>query len=127
MSINRITYLSELKTEKFFLWSDYLFTHLLFSDIIEVTQFLRELEKDTIYVVTLELIIAELNGDVPCITLCNPILITKNSNPKLISKFILNQISLADYNFDLNYDLLMEMRLSSVPCVLLKYNQINIF
>jgi hypothetical protein len=69
------------------------------------------------------------DNNVPCITLCEPILITKYSNPILISKFILNQISLADDKFCLDLDLLMEMRLNDKtgPYILVKYNEINIF
>src|SRR5947208_2573696 len=56
------------------------------------------------------------------------ILVTKNSNPVLISKFLLNQISLADENLDLNYDLILQLRLNKgAPYVLVKYNQINLF
>jgi hypothetical protein len=67
--------------------------------------------------------------DVPSITFCEPILITKLSSPILISKFILNQISLADEKFSLDYDLLYKIKLNdeSSPYILIKYNEINIF
>jgi hypothetical protein len=66
--------------------------------------------------------------DTPVITLSDPILITKNSNPRLISKFLLNRISLADERFDLNYDLTKNMRLNKGgPYIKVKYTEICLF
>jgi hypothetical protein len=130
MSINNITYLSQFISYNLFIFSNYKFTLLYFADIIEVNQFLKSLEIDKTYVVTFELIMSELSdNDIPSITLSEPILITKLSNPILISKFILNQISLADEKFNLDYDLILNMRLNdkSSPYILIKYNEINLF
>jgi len=66
--------------------------------------------------------------DSPVITLTDPILVTCNSNPILISKFLLNRITLADERFDLDYELIKNMRLDKgAPYIRVKYDQINIF
>lgn len=130
MSINNITYLSQFISYNFFIFTNYKFTLLYFSDIIEINQFLKSLEIDKTYVVTFELIMSELTDtDIPSITLCEPIIITKLSNPILISNFILNQINLADEKFSLDYDLISNLRLNdkSSPYILIKYNEINLF
>jgi hypothetical protein len=131
MSINRITYLHQIIPSNFFVFADFLSHLLYFTDFIEVKQFLDLLEIDKVYVLTFELHVSDFNNDdddIPVITLCKPILITKNSNPTLISKFLLHQISLADDSLDLNYDLILQMRLNKgAPYVLVKYNQINLF
>jgi len=132
MSINKITYLNQLIPNNFFVFADFIFYHLFFTDFKEVKQFLDQLEIDIVYVLTFELHMSECSEnedvDIPVITLSKPILVTKNSNPVLISKFLLNQISLADENLDLNYDLILQLRLNKgAPYVLVKYNQINLF
>lgn len=129
MSINRITYLSQIIPSKFFVFADFYFYLFYFTDLIEVKQFLETLEIDKVYVLTFELHMSDLIADdIPVITLSEPIIITKNSNPILISKFVLNQISLADDKLDLNYDMIIQMRLNKgAPYVLVKYNEINLF
>ena len=131
MSITNITYLKDIIPSKYFIWSDYDYITLHFTDIIEIKLFLQELQIDKVYVVTFELIISDLQDieNPPVITLSNPILITKNSNPRLISNFIKNQLIRADINFNLDYDLLMDMKVTgkSNPYILVKYNTINLF
>jgi hypothetical protein len=88
------------------------------------------LDSEKCYVLTFELFLIEPydEDDIPVITLCNPILVTKNSNPILISKFLLNKISLADDRFDLDYDLIKNMRLNKgAPYIRVKYKEINLF
>jgi RNA recognition motif-containing protein len=132
MSISKITYLKDIIPFKYFVWSDYDYTIFYFSDIIEIKLFLKELEIGKAYVVTFELIISESHDDEinsPVITLSDPILVTKNSNPLIISKFINNQLIQADNNFKLDYELLINMRNDgkSEPYILVKYNTINLF
>lgn len=131
MSINNITYLDQFHTYKFFIFADYLFHPLYFADFIEVKKFLELLEYNKVYVVTLDLHISYFSDegeDNPVISLTKPILITRNSNPNLICKFILNRMNKVDEHLELNLDLLREMRLSEcVPYVLVKYNKINLF
>jgi hypothetical protein len=131
MSINKITYLQDVIPNKYFVFSEYEHTIFYFSDSLDINLFLRELEIDKVYVVTFELVISEFVDEInpPVITLSKPILITKNSNPLIISKFINNQLIQADNNFNLDYDSLVNMRNAgkSVPYILVKYNQINLF
>jgi hypothetical protein len=131
MSINKITYLQDVIPNKFFVFSDYDYTLFYFSDSLDIKLFLQELEIDKAYVVTFELIISEIidTENPPVITLSKPILVTKNSNPLLITKFINNQLAKADNNYNLDYDLLINMRDGgkTVPYIIVKYNQINLF
>lgn len=129
MSINKITYLSQLVQNRLFVFTNFVFTHLFFSDILELKLFLKELEVDKVYVVIFELHMSDFKDeDSPVLTLSEPILITKNSNPKLLSKFILNQINKADNTFGLDFDLIKNMNINKgCPFVLLKYNAINLF
>jgi hypothetical protein len=129
MSINKITYLQDIIPHKdYFVFSEYDYTLFYFSDSLDIELFLRELQIDKVYVVTFELIISELvdNDNPPVITLSKPILVTKNSNPLIISKFINNQLVQADNNFNLDYDLLINMRNAgkTVPYIIVKYNYI---
>jgi hypothetical protein len=131
MSINSITFLDRIISHRLFCFSEYLYTHFYFLDFIEVKQFLETLEIDKTYVLTFELIISDFGDDevFPVITLSKPILITKNSNASVVSKFIKNKISLADEKFGLDIDLIINMKIndSSPPCVLVKYNQISLY
>jgi len=132
MSINKITYLNQIIPNNFFVFADFKFYHLFFTDFIDLKQFLDQLEIDKVYVLTFELHMSEFieneDIDIPVITLSKPILVTKNSNPVLISKFLLNQISFADENLDLNYELMLQIRINKgPPYVLVKYNQIKLF
>jgi hypothetical protein len=94
-----------------------------------VKLFLANLEKDKAYVLIFELFLSEFHeNDIPVITLSEPILITKNSNPALISKFLINQTILASERFDLDYELIKDMRLDKgAPYIRVKYNEIKLF
>ena len=130
MSINKITYLSQFFTFNFFAFTNPEFAWFYFSDIIEIKLFLKNLKVEKCYVLIFELIMSEIteDEDTPVITLNDPILVTKNSNPDLISKFLLNRISLADEKFELNYNLIKNMRLDKgAPYIRVKYNEINLF
>lgn len=130
MSINRITFLSQFLKFNFFLFNSPQVAWFYFSDIIEIQLFLRNLEVGKCYVLAFELIMSEFHDedDTPAITLSDPILVTCNSNPTLISKFILNRINLADERFDLEFHLIKEMRLNGgAPYIKVKYNEINLF
>jgi hypothetical protein len=128
MSINKITYLSQFVPFEFYVFTNAQFAWFYFSDIIEIKLFLKNLELGKCYVLTLELFVSDTNDDTPVITLCDPILVTSNSNSTLISKFILNRISLADDKFDLDYELIKSMRLmKGAPFIRVKYSEINLF
>lgn len=131
MSITNITYLRDIISNKFFLFSNYESAFLYFTDILEIKQFLEELEEGKAYVATFELVVSDLidTERPPVLTLSEPILITKNSNSTIISKFIRNQLIRADNNYGLDYDLLMEMKGERLnpPYIFVKYNSINLF
>jgi hypothetical protein len=65
--------------------------------------------------------------DSPVISLSKPILISKNSNPRLISNFINNQVRLACDNYYLDESKMDMMIDKDGPGVIVKYNEINIF
>ena len=128
MSVSNITYLSQFTTFEFYAFTNAQFSWFYFSDENEIKLFLKNLEVGKCYVLIIELFMSELNDDSPVITLCDPILVTCNSNSALISKFLLNRISLADQNFDLSFDLIKEMRLTAgAPFIRVKYTEINLF
>jgi hypothetical protein len=106
MSINKITYLDQFVFTNFTVFTNSLIKRFYFNDIIEVTQFLNELEIDKFYVVSLEFVLSWLQykEDSPIIILSKPIIITKNSNPRLITNFIKDKIRLACDNHYLDDD-----------------------
>jgi hypothetical protein len=55
MSINKITYLDQIISSKFFVFADFLFHFLYFSDFKELKSFLANLEIDKVYVLIFEL------------------------------------------------------------------------
>ena len=109
-----------------------IFSIYFFSDFIEIKTFLESLVIDKIYVCTFELTLSEsLEEDDISISLTKPILITTKSSPILLSKFLLNKVSLIDDILDLNYfENLINSRMKSnkfVPYILVRYNSINLF
>ena len=65
--------------------------------------------------------------DSPVITLSKPILITRNSNPRTISKFIKERIDLMIDSYFLDDEILQNLGSDDGPGVLLKYREINLF
>lgn len=126
MSITNITYLHSILQNNIFLLNNPLVTRFYFNDFLEVKHFLELLENDNVYVVTFEFVYSWLNyeEDGPIITLAKPILVTKNSNSKLISNFIVNKIQLACDSYYLDYEFNDKLE---GPGVLVKYQKINLF
>jgi hypothetical protein len=95
ISINRITYLQNFFDYDICFFTDSHFKILEFSDNLEIKNFLSELKEDQIYVIILEFIYSTLTYDEegPTINLSKPILLTKNSNPDMLSKFIHEKIN----------------------------------
>jgi hypothetical protein len=84
---------------------------------------------DKVYVLTFDFIISwlQFEEDNPVINLTKPILITRNSNPRLISNFLNSRIKLACDNYYLDENI-MEMLIDpDGPGVIFKYNKINLF
>lgn len=67
---------------------------------------LSNLEKEQAYVVTFDLFVSSLTcwEETPSIALSKPILITKNSNPELISNYLKERLNIACDTFDLDED-----------------------
>jgi hypothetical protein len=93
-SINRITYLEDFFNHDICILINPDVTIFNFSDSLEVKHFLEDLREDKLYVVIFEFVTSfnTYNEDGPNIILSKPILITKNSNPQTISKFIHSRI-----------------------------------
>jgi len=126
MSINKITYLDQFYKSGIFSIIDPLIEIFQFNDYIETSRFLSRLEDDKIYVITFEFIPSFIQdyGEDPTIFLSKPVLITKNSNPRLISNFINERIQLSCRLFYLD-DSLLENNMG--PGVIIKYKEINLF
>jgi hypothetical protein len=129
MSLNKITYLDQILENKILIISDPYTDILYFSDSLEIHQFLDRLEKDKVYVLSLEFILTLLtyDDDSPIITLTKPILITRNSNPRTISKFIKERIDLMIDSYFLDDEIINNLGSQDGPGVLLKYREINLF
>lgn len=102
---------------------------LEFSDNLEIKNFLEELKENQIYVVILEFMYSSLNysEDSPTIILSKPIIITSNSNPDILSKFIHERINNCIETFYLNDSLFYTGNKNDRPGVIIKFNEINIF
>lgn len=119
MNTNRIIYLSELTSQVNCYITNTESCIFYFNDSLEVTKFLDQLVEEQIYVVTF-LLTYELDGshlsnskekdiicnseNIPYIILSEGILVASNSDPKLISNFILSKLSLATSMYNLNED-----------------------
>jgi hypothetical protein len=125
MSIKNITYLDQILENRLFIFNNPSIEWLHFSDYIEIKSFLDSLEIDKTYVITFDFIISWLSydEDSPVINLSKPILITKNSNPRLIADFIKSRIILACDNYYLDDSIIDKDGLG----VIVKYDQINLF
>lgn len=98
-------------------------------DIFELSQFLNDLDEGKTYVLTFDFVLSWLNydEDSPVINLSKPIIITKNSNPRLLCNFIQNKLRLACENYFLENSLLEIFDYPDRPGVLVKYSEISLF
>lgn len=129
MSINNITYLDKVYPHGILFFNKPTISRFYFSDYIEVKLFLDRLHENKVYVISFNWVMSQLNysEDSPLMTLSDPILITKNSNPKLISKFIRDQIKLASDIYFIDEDIANMLIESEGPGVICKFNEINLF
>jgi hypothetical protein len=108
------------------------FIRLYFTDRLEIQHFLADLESDQAYVVTFEFVYSWLqyDEDSPIINLSKPILVTKSSNPRLISNFLNERIRLACDSYYLDETVLEDYSNTNKedkPGVILRYAKINLF
>jgi len=127
MTITNITFLEEIIPNKMFVFTNSLTKEFYFCDIIEVTKFLSSLEKDQAYVVTFDFIYSILMyaDDTPTISLGKPILITKNSDPEVISNYLKDKVILACNTHYLNYPNMGDP-IDGIA-VIVNYAKINLF
>lgn len=110
LSVTTITFLEDLLNEDHNYSFDIIyfrnpnFIWLKFGDFQEIMDFLTLLESDKAYIANFELIFDQ-NGfefGEPTINLGSPILISKDSNPWLISDYLKSKIVKSSNSFDLN-------------------------
>lgn len=129
MTINNITYLNQFIPYGIFIISDPYINSFKIFDILEITKFLKNLEEDKIYVVSLEFIYCEIlyDDDTPTINISEPILITKNSNPRTISNFIKERVKIIINSYFLDDNIMEDLGNPLGPEIRVKYREINIF
>lgn len=129
MSRNNITFLEDvtLNYNSIFNIPNPSTTRFYFCDTFEVTQFLDFLEKDKTYVLSLELINSWLTyeEDTPVFVLSKPIVVTKDSDAEILSKYLQSRIKLACDSFFLEENM-MEDAVDN-PAVLVRFKEINLF
>lgn len=124
MSIHKITFLEDVIPHSMFCSSNSLITWFYFNDPFEVKDLLSDLEYEQAYVVTFDFFVSSLLccEETPAITLSKPILITKDSNPELISNYLKERINIACDSFHLE-----ETSSLDGPVVVVNYSKINLF
>jgi len=129
LSINQITFVKDVfrksnDSASINYFENAHITWFKFWDKCEVKDFIELLDYNKAYLVSFELILdmeGFEQGD-PTLLISSPILISKDSNPKLISKFISKKAISACYNYNLYHDIAKE-----APSILVKYKEINLF
>jgi len=97
-----------------------------FFDLNEISDFLDNLEYNKTYIISFDLIFDFLSYEVgdPSIILTKPILINKETNPKLISNFLNERVKTSCYSYDLDVSCLKD---NEGPGILVRYKEINLF
>ncbi len=129
MTINNITYLNEIYENTMFISNNSDFKILNYYDHLEIKHWLNSLEVDQAYVVTFEFVISLMmyDEDGPSINLGKPILITKNSNPKIISNYLNARINMMIDTFYLDDSILISNGKNNPDgtAVIANYSKIN--
>jgi hypothetical protein len=129
MTINKITYLDQFYTSGIFMISDPYIDHLKYFDYLELTKFLNKLEHDKVYVITFEYVYSWLLHDDndPVIKISKPILITKNSDPRIISNFLKEKVELIIDLYYLDDQIIQSLGEDDSPSIIVRYKDIRIF
>jgi len=129
MSINRITFCDEIISHDFWVFSRCQMTNFNYTDKLEVSKFLETLESGKVYVVTFEFVYSFdlYDEDRPTINLTRPILVTKNSNPELISKILQKLINITCETSHLNDLINEESNTLEKGGIIEKHTEINLF
>ena len=129
MTLKNITFLDQFIPNSMFVSNNSIKTRIYFNDTFEIIQLLNTLDTDQIYVVELEFVVSWLQyeEDYPIIKLSKPFLISKNSNPQVISNFIKNRVILTCDLYYLDRNILEFEDKSDSPGVIINYTKINLF
>jgi ADP-glucose pyrophosphorylase len=129
MTINNITLLQDIIPNEMFISNNSNVRILNFYDKLEIKQFLNSLEIYQAYVLTFEFVISVMiyDEDGPSITLGKPIIITKNSNPEIISNYFKERINISIDTFYLDDSILDSNNNPDGQLVLMNYCKINLF
>lgn len=129
MSINRITFFDNLIPNDFWVFSKCHVTIFNYTDKLEVSKFLETLESGKVYVLAFEFVYSFdlYDEEGPTINLTRPILVTKNSNPELISKFLQKLIGIACETSHLNDLRNKESNTLEKGGIIVKHTEINLF
>jgi hypothetical protein len=104
-------------------------TNFNYTDKLEVSKFLETLESGKVYVVTFEFVYSFdlYDEDRPTINLTRPNLVTKNSNPELISKILQKLINITCETSHLNDLINEESNTLEKGGIIEKHTEINLF
>jgi hypothetical protein len=129
MTINNITYLNQFIPHGVIAINNPIIDRFNFWDIIEITKFIRKLDQDKVYVINFEFVYSCLlhEDEDPVIKISKPILVTKNSDPKLISDFLKNKVDLIIDLYYLDDEIIKSLGKEDSPSILVKFSDIRIF
>lgn len=129
MSINKITCLDQFHPNTFSVFTNPSHYMLETLSLSEFKDFIDSLEAEKAYVATFYFLTSwyTYDEDDPGISLTKPIIITKNSNPILISNLISNRIGVIISNYYFDDGILDNLGKPEGPGVIIKYIEINIF
>ena len=130
VSITKITFLNDFLNDdennplEIFYIRKPMITWINFCDFKDIIGLLDILDHNKSYVITFDLVINQMSyesGD-PSLNLGPPILISKDSNPWLLTEYLANKIGIGCNSYDLNDRLDIDNM-----GVLIKYKEINLF
>jgi hypothetical protein len=110
-----------INNPKFLILSDY--------NKLDIKKFLNTLDIDKTYVLSIEYIYSWLlyDDEYPSIILSKPIVVTKFSNPKLISEFIIERIHLIFERYYLDDSFITQIGKDDGPGIIIKYQESILF
>lgn len=130
-SITKINYLDEVIPNNMFISNNNNNNQSIFyfSDVEEIIKWLNTLDENQCYVVTFDFILSILtyNEDSPVINLTKPILVSRDSNPRLISDFLKQRISLACDSYYLPDEILVMLNKYDGPATMVQSTKLNLF
>jgi hypothetical protein len=128
MTISKINYLDEFIQNTMFISNNSKIHILNFWHSLEWKQFLNNLEGEQVYVVTFEFVFSFMyhNDDEPTLILGKPILLTRNSNPRILSDYLKERINIVNESYCLD-DTILNSSNTDGPGVIVNYSKINIF